>query len=109
MKNRSEQGFGILVSPAGEDGAKPGANLLPTLLRIASAEGCSLLGYPLPELKEGPKSKPRTVVPYLFPVAEDKGSFWAFFIGDGHVAGEVNPTVLPENKMTVDEVLAWSR
>ncbi len=52
---------------------------------------------------------PRTVIPWLYPAASDPGAFWAFFIGDGHVAGQVDPSSLPKNKMTVDEVLTWSR
>lgn len=104
--NRNEQGFGVLIGPLA-DGKIPGEEILPELLAIAKAENASLLGYPLPEIH----GKKRTVAPYLFPVVNDAGerSAWAFFVGEGHVAGRVDPTSLPTNQMTVAEVMKWSQ
>lgn len=102
---RNAEGFGILIALRDA----PTTNLLPALLAIAAAESCSLLGYPMPEIP----GRPRTVPSYLFPAVNDKGhpmfAAWAFFIGEGHTVGEVDPTKLPVNQMTVNEVLECSR
>jgi hypothetical protein len=97
--NRSEAGLAIEVPRDGFQ-AEPA---LASVRRMAADLRCQILGDGLPEIKHKGRTTPRTFPTWAFP---RETSLFIFLVSNESAYRDIDPTTLPVNTMTHEELNA---